>query len=81
MPQSQVNNCNCTLFCALDSSNNPFRYCYADLYYLRFTKGDNVIRDLVPCINLEGIAGLYDKVTKHFYKSQGNEEFVAGPSI
>ena len=81
IPQSQVNNCTCTLFCALDSSNNPFRFVEADLYYLRFTKGDNTVRDLVPCINKQGIAGLYDKVTKHFYKSQGTEEFVAGSSI
>lgn len=77
IPQSQVNNCTCTLFCALDSSNQPFRYVEADLYYLKFTKGTTVIRDLVPCINKKGIAGLYDKVTKHFYKSQGDEEFVA----
>ena len=77
IPQSQVNNCTCTLFCAYNGSNQPFRFCEADLYYLKFTKGTTVIRDLVPCINKKGIAGLYDKVTKHFYTSQSNEEFVA----
>lgn len=81
IPSSQINNTTCTLFCAYNASNIPFRYALADLYYLRFTKGNNVVRDLVPCINLEGIAGLYDKVNKKFYKSEGDEEFVAGPSI
>jgi len=79
IPQSQVNDCTCTLFCALDSSNNPFRYCYADLYYLKFTKGETVVRDLVPVLNKRNIPGLYDKVNKKFYPSQGDTNFVAGP--
>lgn len=79
IPQSQVNNCTCTLFCALDSSNQPFRYVEADLYYLKFTKGETVIRDLVPVLDKHNIPGLYDKANRKFYKSQSDAEFEAGP--
>ena len=81
IPQSQCHNTNCHLFCALNSSYQPFRFVEADLYYLRFIKGGVIIRDLIPAINKEGIAGLYDKANKKFYQSEGDEEFVAGPSI
>jgi len=79
IPSSQVNNCTCTLFCALDSSNQPFRYVEADLYYLRFTKGETVIKDLVPVLDKHNIPGLYDKANRKFYKSQGDTNFIAGP--
>ena len=82
MPQSQVNNCTCTLFCALDSTNNPFRYCEADLYYLKFTKGGQVIRNLIPVKKVStNEIGLYDMENDHLYVSQGDDPFVAGPTI
>ena len=82
IPQSQVNNCTCTLFCALDSSNNPFRYCYADLYYLRFIKGGQVIRNLIPVKKVAtNEIGLYDIENDHLYVSQGDEPFEGGPII
>jgi hypothetical protein len=36
------------LFCALNSSGVPFRFCRADLYYLKISKNGQVIRDLIP---------------------------------
>lgn len=79
IPSSQVNNCTCTLFCALDGSNNPFRYCEADLYYLKFTKGNTVVRDLIPAKrNSDNEVGLYDLQNDVFYASQGTSSFVAG---
>lgn len=82
IPQSQVNNCTCTLFCALNSSNNPFRYVEADLYYLKFTKGGQVIRNLIPVKKVStNEIGLYDIENDHLYISQGNDPFVAGPTI
>jgi hypothetical protein len=81
IPSSQVNNCTCTLFCALDGSNNPFRYVEADLYYLKFTKGGQVIRNLIPVKKVPtNEIGLYDMENDHFYVSQGNDPFVAGPN-
>lgn len=79
IPQSQVNNCTCTLFCAFDANNNPFRYALADLYYLKFTKGGQVIRNLIPVKKLStNEVGLYDLENDHFYISQGNEPFIEG---
>ena len=79
IPSEQCHNMNCHLFCALDSSNVPFRFVDADLYYLRFTKGDQVIRDLIPVKDVNGHIGLYDNITDKFYTSQGDDSFVAGP--
>lgn len=82
IPDSQISDFNCHLFCALDSSNQPFRYIAADLYYLKFTKGNTVIRNLVPARRKsDNAVGLYDIENDHFYVSQGDEPFVAGPIL
>ena len=82
MPSSQINNTTCTLFCALNSSNQPFRFCEADLYYLKFTKGGQVIRNLIPVKKVStGEIGLYDIENDHLYISQGDDPFVAGSEI
>jgi hypothetical protein len=69
IPEAQISNFNCHLFCALNSSNEPFRFIEADLYYLRFTKGDVIIRDLIPVKDANGNIGLYDNITDKFYMS------------
>lgn len=77
IPSSQINNCTCILFCALDGSNNPFRYAEADLYYLKFTKGGHVVRNLIPVQRKsDNEVGLWDMENQVFYTSQGNEPFV-----
>ena len=79
IPDSQINNFNCHLFCALNSSNQPFRFVEADLYYLRFYKGEQLIRNLIPVQRQsDGICGLWDLEHQLFYTSQGDEQFVAG---
>jgi len=77
IPQSQVNDCTCTLFCAFDGNGNPFRYALADLYYLKFTKGGHIVRNLIPVQrNSDNEVGLWDMENQVFYTSQGNEPFV-----
>lgn len=79
IPQAQCHNMNCHLFCALNSSNNPFRFIEADLYYLKFIKGGIIIRDLIPAKrNSDNEIGLYDLENNVFYTSQGTDPFVAG---
>lgn len=80
IPSSQINDTTCTLFCSFDASNNPFRFCEADLYYLRFKKGEQIIRDLIP-VKKGSEVGLYDIENDVFYTSMGSAPFVAGPSI
>lgn len=79
IPASQCNNMNCHLFCALNGSNQPFRFVTADLYYLKFTKGGQVIRNLIPVQrNSDNEVGLWDMENQVFYTSQGDEPFIAG---
>lgn len=78
IPNDQINQMTTHLFCALNGSNNPFRFVEADLYYLKIIKGGQVIRDLIPVYDqVSKEYGLYDKQNKVFYKSQGDEPFVA----
>ena len=73
---------NCYLFCALNENNNPFRFICADLYYLKFIKGGQVIRNLIPIKKLStNEIGLFDLENQVFYISQGDEPFVAGPEL
>ena len=82
IPNSQINNFGCYLFCALDGSNNPFRFALADLYYLKLTKGGQVIRNLIPVKKVStNEIGLYDMENDHLYVSQGDDPFVAGTEI
>ena len=82
IPSSQINNFNCHLFCALNSSNQPFRFIEADLYYLRFKKGGKMVRNLIPVKKIStNEIGLYDIENDHFYISQGDNPFVGGPKV
>ena len=77
IPQEQCHQLNTYLFCASNSSNQPFRYCVADLYYLKLYKGGQLIRNLIPVKKLStNEVGLYDLENDHLYVSQGNEPFV-----
>lgn len=82
IPSSQINDTTCTLFCSFDASNNPFRFCEADLYYLRFKKGNTIIRNLIPAKrNSDNEIGLYDLQNNVFYISQGTESFVTETNL
>lgn len=53
----------------------------AKLYSCQIYEGGTLIRDFVPCINSEGIAGLYETVENTFYQSENANAFTAGPTI
>ena len=79
IPSTQINNANLTLFCAMNSSNQPFRFAEADFYYLKITKGTTVVRELIPAQrNSDNEVGLYDIQNDVFYYSLGDSPFVAG---
>ncbi len=42
---------------------------------------DNLVADFVPCINPDGVVGMYDLVRKTFYNNNGTGSFVAGPEV
>ena len=81
IPQDQCHNMNTHLFCALDSSGQPFRFSEVDVYYMRIYKSETLVRSLWPVRRrLDNAIGLYDIITDHFYTSQGDEPFI-GPEI
>ena len=78
---SQLHNVTTSLFCSKDSSGTPWRFINARLDYLKLYKSGILIHDLVPVVNTNNIAGLYDIVNRKFLRSQGDEDFVAGPKL
>lgn len=62
-------------------NNKIWRYAEADIYYCRITKGNTIIRDLIPVLNKNNNPGLYDRHNKVFFGSLGDNPFVAGPLL
>lgn len=56
-------------------NNTDKRYAKGRFYYLKI----DGLRDYIPCKNPDGIAGMYDLVTKTFYRSFSGVDFIAGP--
>ena len=77
----QLHNVTTSLFCSKNSSGNPQRYINARIDYCKLYKNGILVRDLVPVLNKQNIPGLYDKLNRKFYRSQGDTDFVAGPII
>ena len=78
---SQLHDVTTILFCSKNSSGTPWRFINARLDYLKLYKSGVLIHDLVPVVNTNNIAGLYDIVNRKFLRSQGDEDFVAGPKL
>ena len=54
------------------------------LYSLKIWDNGTLVRDFVPCVNKEGVAGLYDitpGAVKKFYANDGTGTFEAGPVL
>ena len=50
------------------------------IYNCQIYDNDILIRDYVPCINSEGIAGMYDMINSLFYQNAGTGVFTVGSS-
>ena len=47
------------------------------IYSCKIYRGDEIVADLIPCYRkIDGIAGMFDAVTKHFYVNDGSGEFI-----
>lgn len=53
----------------------------APLYYFKMWDSGTLVRDMIPCKDGSGQAGMYDKVNGKFYGSSSNASFIAGPEI
>lgn len=48
------------------------------LYYCKMWLKGTLVHDFWPCFDTDGVACLYDKVTKEYYYNAGTGEFTAG---
>lgn len=61
---------------AINYENEGVRFrTSARIWYCKVWKNDELVRDMVPCINEEGEAGLYDYVEGLFYTNAGTGSF------
>lgn len=66
-----------TIF-ASNRNGSVSRYASMKLYYMTIYDNGNLVRYFVPCVNLQGVVGLYDVVENQFYANQGTGTFTAG---
>ena len=69
--------------CAHNRNGTLQEYSSTRIYSFKIIQENGVqLRDFVPCINkINNVPGLYDKITKTFYSSPTDTDFVAGPAI
>ena len=63
-----------TLWREVEQTSSPYSHSQR-VYSLQFTQGDVITKDLVPVLNAEGEAGLYDKINKTFIPNTGSGTF------
>ena len=67
---------------ALCNAGSPADYGYFRIKKARiWDSNDELIRDYIPCVNLDGVAGMYDAVNDTFTKSGSSTKFTAGNLI
>lgn len=47
-------------------------------YYVKIYDGSNLIKDYIPCLDKNGVACMYDKVSKQYAYNSGTGEFIGG---
>ncbi len=69
---------------AVNNNNAAAMHSPMKLYSLKIWDDGTLVRNFVPCVNKEGVAGLYDitpGAVKKFYANDGTGEFEAGPEL
>lgn len=67
---------------ALCNAGSPADYGYFRIKKARiWNSNDELIRDYIPCVNLDGVAGMYDVVNDTFNESGSSTKFTAGNLI
>lgn len=67
---------------ALCNAGNPADYGYFRIKKARiWDSNDELIRDYIPCVNLDGVAGMYDVVNDTFSASGSSTQFIVGDLI
>ena len=67
-----------TLLLFTRSGGSSSYYGKARIYTLKIYENGNIVRDYIPALRSDGIAGLYDAVNDAFYSSYSSDNFIAG---
>lgn len=72
---------NMYLFASIEALTSmvPAYYCSCKMYYSKIFVDNILMREYIPCINPDGVAGLYDIVSKTFFGNNGTGTFRVGP--
>ena len=55
---------------------------YGQIYYYQLLdKNDNLLLDIIPVLDQDGVPCMYDRVTGSFFYNSGTGDFIAGPVI
>ena len=71
---------NLYLFASNEGGNAGY-YGSLKLYSCKIYNNEILIRDYIPALRSDGIAGLYDSVNDKFYTSSGSGNFVVGSTL
>ena len=63
---------------AVNTAGTVTGYINAKLYSCKIYDNGALVRDYIPALRSDGIAGLYDSVNDTFYASNGTGNFIAG---
>jgi hypothetical protein len=81
-PRTNSPNGSLYLFARNNTANgNPVAISYFKLYSSKIYENYVLVQDLIPVIDNNGVACMYDNVSKQCFYNQGTGEFVAGPVV
>ena len=72
--------CNMILF-GVNTGGTPQYLSSARIYSCQIYDNDVLIRDFIPCINSDGVVGLYDLVNAIFYDDESGGTFISGEVV
>ena len=71
---------NMTMF-AFNTPSGAVQFFTGKIYFCQIYNNDTLVRDFIPVVGSDGVAGLWDKVEQVFYGNAGTGAFVAGAII
>ena len=70
---------NCSAYlCAMNSGSSASLLAKMTIYSCKIYSNEDLVRDYIPAMRSDGVAGLYDKQNDLFYPSVGSSKFDAG---
>lgn len=75
-----TSSCPLTLF-ALNNNGSVISFTSYKIHYCKIWDNGELVRDLIPVVDKDGIACMYDKESGEFFYNQGTGEFITGDKI